>query len=400
MLTKSLANRLESASAAKSAVMSLDHRWKDIRHGSLLMMLPLVLGVVGSVNAAPTPGPSITYEETGMQSTPGGISPSSNNGSYTYQYTISDGDSITDTIQVEFCLTNVTQDEERPWQSVTFSFSAPSGGLPGVSQPANIAFAPDQEGGGLPAVACKTANISINTGVLTLTDPNVAEEKAANLNVSAAGLPGNPQGTSLSPNNPPNIHIKVSILPAQSSTSCYITDSSGVLLAKCDGTPVAESGSDEGRFAIVTNRKEIGVATNPGQFYYNVVWLNSTGAPQVVDVNFQRDGVNHKGAQAIHAAVFEPVFGGVTPDAFELVNGEIPGGSDDTIAGIEVPAGWTLWVNYHLDWDGLGKPLPLNCTGDCEWANPSGQGFTVSATITGGSVSEVCESGAWGYKKK
>lgn len=73
-----------------------------------------------------------------------------------------------------------------------------------------------------------------------------------------------------------------------SNVSCFLTNSDGAFLADCDGVLVTESGSDEGRFAIVVNKKQIGVATNPGQFYYNLIWHNTTGAQQTVDVEFER----------------------------------------------------------------------------------------------------------------
>jgi hypothetical protein len=79
---------------------------------------------------------------------------------------------------------------------------------------------------------------------------------------------------------------------------------------------VTDSGSTNGRFVIVVNKKNIEVATNPGQFYYNIVWTNSTGFDQVVEVTFARTGVIPNGAQAIHGEVFPDPFTGVTPALF------------------------------------------------------------------------------------
>ena len=161
------------------------------------------------------------------------------------------------------------------------------------------------------------------------------------------------------------------VKPATSNISCFITDSSGNFLTKCDGSLADQSGSDAGRFAIVANKKLIEVSTNPGQFYYNVLYHNSTSAPITVDVTFSRLGVDPKGAQAIHAALFAPPFSGITQDGFNDVNDGIPEGTDDQVQGITIPAGWTLWVDYHLQWTGLGSrcraavrrnvQLPIKC---------------------------------------
>lgn len=327
-----------------------------------------------------------------------------NGGNWVYQFTVSDGDSLVATLPVEFCLETITQGTVT-WQSVTYKFAVSAGNLPNVTVPGDVAFTRAADGSSVPI--CKTANITIATGALTLLDPAIAENKNRNINISVSGASSNENGHSklnLNPNNPPNIHIKVAIQPrATHAANCYMTDSSGAFLADCVGTPVTASGSYDGRFAIVTNKKNTAVSTNPGQFYYNVTWENTTGSAQTVSVSFVREGVNPKGAQAIHAAVFEPMFGGVTPAQFEMVNDAIPGGSNDAIQGIVVPAGWTLWVNYHLEWDGLGATLFSTCTSNCTDAEAAGAAFQIVATITGAAgsgIEETCDSGAFGYKKK
>jgi hypothetical protein len=159
---------------------------------------------------------------------------------------------------------------------------------------------------------------------------------------------------------------------------------------------VDESGSTDGRFPIVANAKRnIQVATNPGQFYYNIIWENKTGATATVNVAFMRSGVNPKGAQAIHALAIAPPFSGINMDDFNAVNEGIPGGSDDLIEGIVVPANWFLWVSYHLEWAGLGQSVPGGCATTCPTAN---QLWTVKGTISG-AVDRECTAGAAGYKK-
>jgi hypothetical protein len=194
------------------------------------------------------------------------------------------------------------------------------------------------------------------------------------------------------------IHIRVLVKSATSNTSCFITDSSGNFLTGCDGVPADTSGSTAGRFAIVANKKLIEVSTNPGQFYYNVLYLNPGSAAITVDVSFLRSGVDPHGTQAIHAALFPPPFTGITPDGFDTVNDGIPGGANDSIMGITVPAGWTLWVDYHLDWSGVGSLVPSGCATECPYAN---QSFSVRGTVAdeAGSFTDTCTAGASGYKK-
>ncbi|HEX9080744.1 MAG TPA: hypothetical protein VF768_00625, partial [Holophagaceae bacterium] len=137
------------------------------------------------------------------------------------------------------------------------------------------------------------------------------------------------------------------------------------------------------------------VATNPGQFYFNVLWTNRTGADQVVSVSFARSECVPQGTNAIHAYAFPPPFSGVSQEAFQAVNDGIPGGSDDLIQGIRVPAGWTLWANEHLEWGGIGFPAPAGLATSCDSAN---QVLSVTGTLSGG-VSRTGSAGARGYKK-
>ena len=65
-----------------------------------------------------------------------------------------------------------------------------------------------------------------------------------------------------------------------------------------------------------------------------------------------------------------------------------------------VPAGWTLWVTYHLEWAGLGYLVPPGAANTCGAAN---QTWTVSATLTtsaGDPIGDPCIAGGKGYLKK
>ncbi len=345
---------------------------------------------------------SIGASSTPQATVPGGVlaSTAGNGNSAFYDYTISDGASVVDSIPVQFC---VTGEENTNWTSfqVVFGNIAGGGNLPGVSLPANLTFTSAETIPSTNLPVCRTATIQINTGALNLTDPLVAQQFVRNVHVSIDNTvpstgSSKPQ---INPTGSTEIHIRVLVKPVVVSTniSCFITDSSGNLLTKCDGTLADQSGSDAGRFAIVANKKNVEVSTNPGQFYYNVLYHNPGSSPVTVDVTFTRSGVSPKGAQAIHAALFAPPFSGMTQDGFDAVNNAIPEGTDDQILGITIPAGWTLWVDYHLAWDGIGFAVPNGCAGECANAN---QPFFVTGLVqeTGGH-SETCTAGAWGYKK-
>jgi hypothetical protein len=356
------------------------------------LLLPVIL-VLGEPALAAV---QVGFTSTPKPSNPGVVFPDTSGNSTVYEYSISDGGSVTDGIPVEFCLTG---EENTNWTSfqVQIGNQGSGGNLVGVTYPANKTFTSAETIPDLPV--CKTATININTGPLTLTDPNVAQQFVKNINISIVS-PNPSTGANkpqVNPTGSTEIHIRVSVAPATQNISCYITDSSGNLLTACDGTLADQSGSDDGRFAIVANKKNLEVSTNPGQFYYNVLYHNPGSAPITVDVSFSRLGVDPKGAQAIHAALFAPPFSGITQDGFNEVNDAIPEGTDDQVQGITIPAGWTLWVDYHLQWDGLGSPVPTGCATECPNAD---QQFSVTSTVTEtGGHFEDCTAGAWGYKK-
>ena len=146
-----------------------------------------------------------------------------------------------------------------------------------------------------------------------------------------------------------HIHIRVHVRDVNSSAiTCFTTDSNFDYLLDCNQNEVNTPG-DNGRFLIVANNKKIEVATNPGQFYYNLLWDNTTGSDQTVTVNFARAGVTptaHKRSmpRSFHLHLHLVI----DAAAFEAVNSAIPSGHDDVLESIVVPAGWTLWVDYHL----------------------------------------------------
>jgi hypothetical protein len=194
---------------------------------------------------------------------------------------------------------------------------------------------------------------------------------------------------------PKHIQIRINVRAATSRITCFMTDSDGNVLAKCDGTPANASGEQDGTFAIVANAKNKAVATNPGQFYYNLLWSNDTGSSQNVKVNMALTGLIPQGAQAVHWLTF-PTNGGSTPGFNQVIDGN-PAGATGSIKNVTVPAGYTLYVTYHLEWNGLGASAPA--TSSC------GDAANVKVKIVG-SVSfgsplstDTCTAGALGYLK-
>ena len=109
-----------------------------------------------------------------------------------------------------------------------------------------------------------------------------------------------------------------------------MTDSDGNVLSKCDGSP-AESvrRARHGTFGIVANAHNKAVATNPGQFYYNLLWRNDTGSNQTIKLNMSLTGLVAQGAQAVHWLTF-PTNGGSVPGFNQVIDGN-PAGATGSI---------------------------------------------------------------------
>jgi hypothetical protein len=336
---------------------------------------------------------SVSVDITAQKSTPGNIALDVPGSVAQYQYTLYDGQSLTDNIPVEICPT----DQSGTWTSFDVSFGTAAGNLASkVTLPSAASFS--ASGTELPN--CQTKTIEINTDPLTLTTPNVSQNFNANINLSTTNeLPDKgPDKLNVALGGSKVIQIKVTVLPQVSNVSCFLTDSEGNFLNDCTGQMISESGSDDGRFVIVANKKNLEVATNPGQFYYNFIWYNTTGSTQTVNVSINRySTVLPKGAQALHAAVFNGYLS-YTPGVFdEAIAIGIPEGKDDKVSNVSVPEGSSLLVTYHLEWAGLGKAVPTGCATLCNFAD---QQIKVTATVSGTGVNtESCTTEAYGYKK-
>ncbi len=349
-------------------------------------VVALCLGLSGEAFAAKT----VTIDVNPGTST-GGVNYSTPGASdqAIYNYTINDGQAVNDTLPVQICMTAY----QTGWTSIAFTFGTPSAGLPGVTPSVNQTFTPST------TPDCRAGSVVIASGPLT-SGPTGTTYTSNIIFGDASPVPGTgvnkPQ---LSFFDIKKIQIKVNVQPVTSNVNCFLSDSEGNFLTRCDGIPVTDSASDEGRFALVVNKRGTEVATNPGQFYYNLVWWNKTGAQQTVDVDIGRDGVVPHGQQALHAATFNGYLNPLTPFEFAQANANgIPEGHDDSVVGIEVPAGASLLVTYHLEWAGLGQPVPNDCAGICGDAN---QFMGVVGVVSGvGIPEEECGVSALGYRKK
>lgn len=358
----------------------------------IVIFSSILLLVLASKLSAVNPNPSATVSVTPGTSSQLTVVPGHTGNNWVYSYTIYDGGSVIDTLPIVVC---VTEQNDNAWVSFDIGFSSGGGNLSStqVTAPGDLTFS-YVSSTALPG--CQTAYMEVSTGTLSLSNPTVSQTFNRNYNVSATNK--NPNNMSVGAGgDTPNVKVQVTVLPQTSHISCFITDSDGNFLTTCTGEAVNDSGSTAGRFGIVVNnRKNIQVATNPGQFYYNVLWENTTGSPQTVSVSFARNGVDPQGAQAIHAMAFAPPFSGISADDFDALNEGLPGGSNDLIQNITVPDGWTLWVDYHLEWSGIGTSAS-GIGASCSLANKP---WAVQATVSGaGITSETCTAGAIGYAK-
>lgn len=321
--------------------------------------------------------------DTGPLTIPGNIPGDTTGDAVHYAYAINAGTGIIDSLPIKIC---ITSQDLAGWNSFDIHIGVLGvGNLPGITLPGNITFT------NTGALQCKTTSIDINSG------PLLAGNYAVNVNMTVDNKdPGNTH-VSLSEGTQ-TIHFKAAVLAVGTSVSCFLTDSSGNFLNDCSGDPANLSGTDTGRFIIVANKKNVEVATNPGQFYYNFIWRNTTGATQPVSVAFARTGVAPQGAQALHAWITNAYLTTITTSEFDTTNEiGVPNGSDDLVSSASVPAGSSLVVTYHLEWKGIGGQAPAGCATTCASAN---QLIRVVGTISGANVPEVsCTSTAWGWKK-
>lgn len=212
-------------------------------------------------------------------------------------------------------------------------------------------------------------------------------------NVQISATPQNSVNTSH------GIHLQIHVADPDAPPTCFITDSDGLLLQNCGGQPVSAGGE----FLTVANAKKI-TATNPGQFYYNLVWQNTTGS----DVTFTSVGLSGTnavpvGANSVHALIYNS--NQFTANFDDVNTNGTPCGQTGAAckSPITVPAGQTLWLTWHVAYQWTGSPLwpDIPSIGSCPLPSIHGT-ITMSALLKNAdqSVSITCAGSANGYTSK
>lgn len=332
--------------------------------------------------------PTATFGVFASTSIPGGVDPTHNPGDtfYKYTYMIPSGAALSDSIPILVCLdaktpgddgsgNPVVWGDEVALDNISGAFSADVS-VTNVSDPGNPwgflssdpTIAANPPASNDPACQMGTVDINVPANTLTGTPGTGFTTNVIFKNQNRSPSTG---ATSLQDNieTPFKIMIFVEIEAIDPPPiSCFMTDSDGNFLLKADGTPANMSGETDGTFTIVTNAKGKAVATNPGQFYYNLLWQNSTDSPATVTITLADTNVVPNGTQALHWQTFPTAgFAGVTAADFDAVNEGNPAGMFGPISNINVPAGYTLYVTQHLEWAQLGKTNfttdPIKVTG-------------------------------------
>jgi hypothetical protein len=317
----------------------------------------LSLGALLSAPASAAP-PKDTLVVTGL-TTLAGFTPAlvGGNPEYFYATTVVAGSVVADTIPMTFDLydTNGT-----PGQQIAVTVSA-------VGQVAS--------------------SISFDAPNFNMTDPQAGLMHYAYINASSFAA-GNDYHANIQVNATPSngvatshgtIHLLIHVVSSNNTPNCYITDSSGLLLNDCAGNQV----NTGGEFFIITNQKKV-TATNPGQFYYNLTWTNTTGSP-VTFTSLELVGTNvvPQGANSVHVLIYDAH--SFTASFDDVNQSGTPCGSLGTLckSPITVPAGQTLWLTWHVQYQYAGAPVPsgLPAITSCPLASPNGT-ISIIATLS------------------
>jgi hypothetical protein len=352
----------------------------------LLSLVTLLLAVGATMFLAAGSSKKDTLDVTAKTSN-GGVTPTVPGhapNQWFYAYCLPSGGSLTDSFPVDFKVTNTNTTSPE-----SYTIHLDTVGTPAIRDnttvPADFSISDDG--------STTTKSISISTGVLA--DGEYAVQ---------IQLKTDPPGKLIVPHD--TIHVHVIVGAACSVGSCFLTDSDFNFLTDCSGADVTTNSG--GTFAIVPNAKGKIVATNPGQFYYNLIWPNP-GGDQAVTINLSANNLAPQGANAVHALTFNS--SGFTLDlsAFDMVN------QDGTPCGpsgpctITVGAGEVLWVTWHLEYDQIGTPSigildrgrvcqVGSSTPSCSGRNAVSASGTVNSSS--GATLFTCTASACGYLKR
>ena len=310
-----------------------------------------------------------------------------------YVYTcVASGTSLSDTIPVTFTLSGTAIGGSASISSAAHGNPSLAGAISVASNPVSVA-----EGG--------SNSVTITIGPVSLADGNYA----ANVQFSVDSPNKNKVQID---HDTVHIQVRVGVNGCGGVPSCFITDSTFNPLLDCSGSPVALLSSAGGTFQIVYNNFKKITATNPGQFYYNLIWTNDTGVPHDLTLTMAKSDptLNTTGTNALHALVFasadiDPTTPLVTQ--FNLVNTNgtpcATGTTGPTTCKttVTIQPGETVWVTWHLAYAKIGQnataagyPNNNSCPGT-ELISATG---TISDTESA-EVLATCTATATGYLK-
>jgi hypothetical protein len=370
---------------------------KHISKRALILGLSLALfaGLVFQASGTLARGPhqADTLEITPMTSA-GGVSPTVPGNApdqWFYAYALASGSSLNDSLPVQFVLGDTNG---KPGDTVTVDVKIV--GTPGLADAVSASSFSIADNG-LPV----TQSVVINTQTLPdgvysanlqfSTSAKQAKPSRANIHIMVMVGSGSSQtdsdseGTDLKPPAGPPIPL---------GSLCFFTDGGLNPLSDCSGTPVTTSSG--GTFVIIANPKGKVVATNPEQFYYNVVWSNP-GPDTSVEIDLSSSGLEPMGKNSVHALTFNSTAFTQDASSFDMVNHN---GAPCGPAGpctILVHAGDTLWASWHLEYSKTGTPAS-QISNTC----PGNAGVSATATLKddSGNTLATGTATASGYLKK
>lgn len=342
-----------------------------------LAVATIVLGVRATMSAAGAPPPSKdTFSMTALTSSNGVVPTSNGNPSeWFYAYCTSASTPVIDTLHTSQVVTNTNGVTP---QSYTVTYSGVGGLLSAFTLPSPASFSMSDNG------AAVMKDIGLNTGILA---PGTY---AGQIQIDATPASGiQPSHTT--------VHVQVTVGDGcgGGSSSCFFTDSDYNLLHDCAGAEV--TGNSGGTFQIVANGKKI-TATNPGQFYYNMIWTNP-GATQDVQINLNASNLTPMGANSVHAYVFDTAGFSANLTSWELVNSNGTPCGPSGPCTVNVPLGKTLWVTWHLEYAKIGQP-PTGLSSDCATSTEMVGAACQLSDPDNGTVLAQCQATAKGYLKK
>ena len=263
-----------------------------------------------------------------------GFTPTTNGNpsEYFYATTIPAGTSLADTIPIQFDAYN--NPNTQSGESYTVTLNATGQIANAITFDASTFQITDTSTGVLKNAFINTTNLSPG-------------DYAANIQVQATP----PSGIDISHNT---LHLRVHVVPAApAKPTCFLTDSSGLKLSDCSGIAV----DSNGEFLVVSNNRKI-TSTNPGQFYYNLVWTNDTNSPVTfTSLGLQGTNVLSAGTNSVHVLIYNA--SGFTANFDDVNTTGVPCGQPGGTckSPITVPAGQTLWLTWHVSYQWVGSAL-------------------------------------------